>query len=80
MIDAMLDVLKVIVRHRHAHLDEALLDLFLRILELIFELGVLLLELLRQRQLSHLVVHLSKLLHLQVMLTNNVLLLLSKIT
>lgn len=80
MIDTMLNILEVIMSYRHTHLDKALLKLLLRILELILELSVLLLELFRQSELSHLVVDLSQLLHLQVVLTDNVLLLLSKVT
>jgi hypothetical protein len=52
------------MRYGHSELDELVGDLRLRILQLVFEEAVAMVELLSQCKLSHLVVDLGQLLHL----------------
>ena len=76
----MLDVLKIIVGNWHTQLNKLLLNLVHGILQLILDKLISLLELFLKSELSHLVVDLSQLLHLEVMLSNNMLFLLRDIS
>lgn len=60
----MLNILKVIMGCWHAHLNQFVLKLLGRILQIIFQKMVSMLQLLSSCELSHLVVDLGKLLHL----------------
>jgi len=73
----MLNVLHVFVSDGHAQLKQLLVYLFLGVLELVLQALIRGIDLLSESHLSHFVVHLSKLLHFHVMLTNQVLFLLS---
>jgi hypothetical protein len=80
VIDSVLNVLKIVVGHWHSKLKKLLIDSLLRILELVSKLIVLGIKLLSERHLGHFIVDLCKLLHLKVMLSNQVLLLLGKVS
>ena len=51
------------MRYGHSELNELVGNLRLRVLQLVFEEAVAMIELLSQRKLCHLVVDLSQLLH-----------------
>ena len=80
MVHSVLDVLEIVMSNGHAELNELVLDLALRVLNLVFQEAITVVELLTHVKLSHLVVDLGKLLHLEVVLTNDMLLSLSHIT
>lgn len=80
VIDSVLNVLKIVMSHWHTELEKLLVDSLLRVLELISELIILGFKLFSKSHFSHFVIDLSQLLHLKVMLTDQVLLLLSEVS
>jgi hypothetical protein len=80
VVDSMLNVLKIIVGNWHTEFEELLVDFLLRILELISQLIILCFKLLSESHLGHFIVHLGQLLHLEMVLSDQVLLLLGEVS
>ena len=80
MVDAVLHIFHVLMRHGHTQLKEFLGDFFLRVLKLVLQEVLSLFDLFSQCELCHLVVHLRQLLHLKVVFADQVLLLLGYVT
>lgn len=80
VVHSLLNVLHIFMGLRHTHLEKLFSDLLLWVLELVLEGKIFGLNLLPKGLLSHITVDLGKLLHLKVMLSNQVLLLLGEIS
>lgn len=80
VVDSMLDVLKVFVRRWHAHFTELVLEFVLQILPSVLLDLITMVELLSKGLACVLLVNLRHLLHLKLVLSHQVLLLLSEIT
>ena len=80
MIDSVLDVLKVVMSHWHTKLEQLFVYSLLRVLELVPQLIILCVKLLSESHFGHFVVDLSELLHLEVVLSDQVLFLLGEVS
>ena len=80
VVHSVLDVLQVVVGHWHAQLEELLVHSLLWVLELVPQLIILGVKLLSKSHFSHFVVDLGKLLHLEVVLSDQMLLLLCEVS
>jgi len=76
MIDSMFDILEIIMSHRHTNLSQFIQELILWVLALISEQWITVVYLLAEGLLGLMLVHWGKLLHLQVVLANEMFLLL----
>ena len=80
MVHSVLDVLQVVMRHWHTELEQLLVDSLLRVLELVPQLIILGVKLLSESHFGHFIVDLSELLHLEMVLSNQMLFLLGEVS
>ena len=80
MVHSVLDVLEIVVSYWHSELEQLLVHSLLRVLELVSQLIILCVKLLSVSHFGHFIVDLSELLHLEVVLSDQVLFLLSEVS